>query len=333
MARRKLRKERSMRIPAIENDLMNRIGITKNSKAVVRAASRKATRSRARSPYKSLLVEIARKKDGSQSTIGSIAEGSISRISIDLVRCASPEPAASTSHSTCPHPLAPNQPTTRTSGAEAKGKQIRDTPQSTIVLRPLPSRLAASSSRSAGSPLSRTPIESPETHPSASGSSSPKSFLPRKRSPLACSDDSSPSEQTAPVVDAQPTNVQREVVSTVLDSASVNSSDESDSQSDSSSDATSCVLDDPVAGVAQAAAVKKSLLSQIEERNEGKKWDDLMGFFHSLAPSEVCGVLKTATRAGRSALRKLARKEVTEPETSNRKNEAHGLGRYIKFRT
>jgi hypothetical protein len=335
LARKKLRKERSMRIPAIENDMMNRIGITKNGKAVARAASRKSTRSRVRSPYKTLLSEIARKKDGSQSTIGSVAEGSSGDSSgsgIDLVRCASPEPEASTSHSTCPQP--PNHPTTATSNAEAKGKQKRDTP--------LPSRVAASSSRSAVSPHSRTPIESSEARLYASGASSPKSISPRKRSPLACSEVSPSTEQTltapAPVVDgstAQPTKVQREVVSTVLGSACVSSSEESGSQSDgSSSDATSSILDDPVAGVAREAAVKESLLSQIEEHNEGKKWVDLMGFFHSLAPGEVCGVLRKARRAGRRALHKLTKKEdVAEPETSNRENEARGLRRYIKFRT
>lgn len=109
------------------------------------------------------------------------------------------------------------------------------------------------------------------------------------------------------------------------------SSEESDSQSDvhsvseATSDSGSSVPDPFTAGVAQAAAIKQSLLSQIEERNEGKKWDDLLGFFHGLAPGEVSGLLKTATRAGRQALRRLAGKEKVEPESSNRENDARVL--------
>ena len=118
-------------------------------------------------------------------------------------------------------------------------------------------------------------------------------------------------------------------------STGAKSSAESDSQSDdhSVSDATSdtgsSVPDASTAGVAQAAAIKQSLLSQIEERNEGKKWDDLLGFFHGLAPGEVSGLLKTATRAGRRALRRLAGKDV-EPESSNRENDARVLDRYVQ---
>ena len=133
----------------------------------------------------------------------------------------------------------------------------------------------------------------------------------------------------------QPIRVQGKGASNVLGSPHVSSSDESDSQSDghSISDAVShvgsSVLDVSPADVAQSAAIKKSLLSQIEERNEGKKWDGLLGFFHGLAPSEVRGVLETATRAGRRALRRLAGKETAESDISNSENDTRGLGRYV----
>jgi hypothetical protein len=155
----------------------------------------------------------------------------------------------------------------------------------------------------------------------------PDSYLPRKRSPLARSDDAPVTEKTQPMADestAQPTKGQGEGAPSV---------EESDSQSDdhSMSDATShvgsSVPDTSAADVAQAAAVKQSLLSQIEERNEGKKWDDLLGFFHGLAPNEVCGLLKTATRAGRRALRRLAGKETVESDPSNRENDPSVPGR------
>ena len=128
------------------------------------------------------------------------------------------------------------------------------------------------------------------------------------------------------VTTAQLAKVQGKRVSTCA-----KSSEESDSQSDghsvseATSDSGSSVPDPSTSGVAQAAAIKQSLLSQIEERNEGKKWDDLLGFFHGLAPGEVSGLLKTATRAGRQALRRLAGKEKVEPESSNRENDARVL--------
>ncbi|KAH8987196.1 hypothetical protein EDB92DRAFT_1152227 [Lactarius akahatsu] len=75
--------------------------------------------------------------------------------------------------------------------------------------------------------------------------------------------------------------------------------------------------------------MKRSLLCQIEGRNEGGKWDDLQGFLHSLASSEICGLLKTATRAGRRALRRLAGKETADPDNRNEEedDDARILGR------
>jgi hypothetical protein len=118
--------------------------------------------------------------------------------------------------------------------------------------------------------------------------------------------------------------------------SAVHSGEESDSQSDSISDATSerggsSVPDVSAVDVAQATAIKQSLLSQIEERNEGKKWDDLLGFFHGLAPGEISGLLKTATRAGRRALRRLAGKEMAHSNNSNGEDDARVPERYVKY--
>ncbi|KAH9170203.1 hypothetical protein EDB89DRAFT_1331529 [Lactarius sanguifluus] len=331
-----------MRIPAIENDLMNRIGVSKKRKAVARAASTKSS-----SPYKNLLVGIARTEDptsDAEDTSGS---------SSHLVRCESPSPLpkSSPSHTRSSSPQPPELPATVTGAAEAKGKKQRITGQSSIVLRPLPSRVAASSSHCAGSPtvhpLSRTPrdLTTHEARSSGTTSSSPRSgsFSPRKRSPLAVAppiekfpsvpvpvaaipDDSAGST-------AQSTRVQGEGAG----APRVDSSEESDSQSEdlSISDATSheservesSVPDISAANVAQAAAMKRSLLCQIEGRNEGGKWDDLQGFLHSLAPSEICGLLKTATRAGRRALRRLAGKEMADSDNRNEEDDARTLGR------
>ncbi|KAH8981200.1 hypothetical protein EDB86DRAFT_3087253 [Lactarius hatsudake] len=342
-ARRKPHKERSMRIPAIENDLMNRIGVSKKKrKAVARAASTKSTKSS--SPYKNLLVGIARTEDPTSE-----AEDST-----HLVRCESPSPSPKSSPSRPASPQPPELPATATGATEAKGKKQRITGQSSIVLRPLPSRVAASSSHRAGSPtvhpLYRTPhdaLTTLEARPTgtASPSSRSRSFLPRKRSPLAVAppienftsvpvpvavipDDSAGSP-------AQSAGVQGEGAG----APHVDSSEESDSQSEdfSISDVTShesepvgsSVPDISAANVAQAAAMKRSLLCQIEGRNEGGKWDDLQGFLHSLAPSEICGLLKTATRAGRRALRRLAGKETADSDNRNEEDDSDAriLGR------
>jgi hypothetical protein len=338
---------RSMRIPAIENDMMNRIGITKKRKAMARAASPKATRSSTRSsPYKTLLVGIARTKDGSNATSDSEGSGDESSgSSVNLVRCASPEPESHASSSSTPQP--PKQPAAATSAAEAKGKKKSNTPQSTVVLRPLPSRVAASSSRGA-SPLSRTPLDAPKAPETrrrvtrSSGASPPlrpDSYLPRKRSPLARSDDALITEKKpsspSPLADkssAQPKKVHGKGAPCVSSSEEGDSQSDDHSISDATSDVGSSVPDTSAADVAQAAAIKQSLLNQIEERNEGKKWDDLLGFFHGLAPGEVGGLLKTATRAGRRALRRFAGKERAEPGPSNRENDAHVMGRYVKYK-
>lgn len=340
-ARRKLHKERSMRIPAIENDLMNRIGVSKKRKAIARAASTKSTKSS--SPYKNLLVGIARTEDPTSD-----AEDT----SDPLVRCESPSPLpTSPSHTRSASPQPPELPATATGAAEAKGKKQRITGQSSIVLRPLPSRVAASSSHCAGSPtvhpLSRTPrdLTTYEARPSGTAFSSPRSgpFSPRKRSPLAVAPpiENFPSVPVpvATIPDdsagstAQSTRVQGEGAG----APHVDSSEESDSQSEdlSLSDATSheservgsSVPDISAANVAQAAAMKRSLLCQIEGRNEGGKWDDLQGFLHGLAPSEICGLLKTATRAGRRALRRLAGKEMADSDNCNEEDDARILGR------
>ncbi len=138
---------------------------------------------------------------------------------------------------------------------------------------------------------------------------------------------------------AHPTKVQGEGVPTLPGVPCVNSSEGSDSQSEDSDTTSheservgSSVLNVSDAGVAQAAAMKRSLLSQIEGRNEGGKWDDLQGFLHSLAPSEIYGLLKTATRAGRRALRRIAGKETADSDNRNGEDEARVLGRYVKYR-
>ncbi|KAH9036470.1 hypothetical protein EDB85DRAFT_758347 [Lactarius pseudohatsudake] len=324
-ARRKLHKERSMRIPAIENDLMNRIGVSKKRKAIARAASTKST-----SPYKNLLVGIARTEDPTSD-----AEDT----SNPLVRCESPSPT-SPSHTRSASPQPSELPATATGAAEAKGKKRRITGQSSIVLRPLPSRVAASSSHCAGSPtvhpLSRTPQDLTTARPSGTASSSPRSgsFSPRKRSPLAVA---LPIENfpSVPVpVAAIPDDSAGSTARVQGEGARVDSSEESDSQSEdlSISDVTSheserSVPDISAANVTQAAAMKRSLLCQIEGRNEGGKWDDLQGFLHSLAPSEICGLLKTATRAGRRALRRLAGKEMADSDNRNEEDDARILGR------
>ncbi|KAH9051574.1 hypothetical protein EDB83DRAFT_1224245 [Lactarius deliciosus] len=351
-ARRKPHKERSMRIPAIENDLMNRIGVSKKRKAIARAASTKSTKSS--SPYKNLLVGIARTEDptsDAEDTSGS---------STPLVRCESPSPLpkSSPSRTRSASSQPPELPATATGAAEAKGKKQRVTGKSSIVLRPLPSRVAASSSHCPGSPtarpLSRTPQDALITHearPSGTASSSSRSgsFLPRKRSPLAVAPPienfSSVPVPVAAIPDdsagSQSAGVQGEGAGAPL----VDSSEESDSQSEdlSISDVTSheservgsSVPDIPAANVAQAAAMKRSLLCQIEGRNEGGKWDDLQGFLHSLAPSEICGLLKTATRAGRRALRRLAGKEMADSDNRNEEDDsdARTLGRYVQLQT
>jgi hypothetical protein len=310
---------------------------------MVRATSPKATR-RTRAPYKTLLVGIARTKDGSRAA--SYSEGSAggsSGSSVNLVRCASPEPDLPASSSSTPQP--PKQPASVRGTAEAKGKKQRTTPQSSVVLRPLPSRVAASSSRSARSPLSRTPSDGPTAHETrtrttrssgASPSLRPDSYLPRKRSPLARSAGAPVTEKSpsirSPLVNestAQPKQLQRKGTRCVSSSEGGDSQSDDHSISDATSDVGSSAPDTSAADVAQAAAIKQSLLTQIEERNEGKKWDDLLGFFHGLAPSEVGGLLKTATRAGRKALRRLAGKETAESGPSNRENDARVLGRYV----
>ena len=122
-------------------------------------------------------------------------------------------------------------------------------------------------------------------------------------------------------------------MSIVLGSSPVSSGEESDSPSGVHSisgvapHAGRGVLDVSPVDVAQATAIK-----QFEERNEGKTRDDLLGFFHGLALSGICGVLKTATRAGRRALRRFAGKEVAESDTNNRENDARDLETYVKFR-
>ena len=141
---------------------------------------------------------------------------------------------------------------------------------------------------------------------------------------------------------APPTKLHGKGASTVQGAPCVNSGEESDSQSDdlSISDATSHEIerggssdvDVTAANVAQAAAIKQSLLSQIEKRNDGKKWDDLLGFFHGLAPSEISGLLNTAKRAGRRALRRLAGKETADSDNSNGEDDARVLERYVKSR-
>ncbi|KAI9439304.1 hypothetical protein H4582DRAFT_130199 [Lactarius indigo] len=346
---RKLHKERSMRIPAIENDLMNRIGVSKKRKAIARATSTKT--GKPSSPYKSLLVGIARTEDGSHTT--SDSEGT-SESSSHLVRCESPSPLCESptsplrTRSASPQP--PELSAAVTGAAEAKGKKQRITPQSTVVLRPLPSRAAASSSHRAGSPtvqlLSRTPQDSPTTPElrqsgtrSLGASSSPRPrSSPRKRSPLAIGPPvenfpSVPAPMAAIPDDragstAQSTKVQEDGVG----APHVGSSEESDSQSEdlSISDATSHeserIPDVSAANVAQAAAMKQSLLCQIEGRNEGGKWDDLQGFLHSLAPSEICGLLRTATRAGRRALRRLAGKETADSGDRKEEDDTRVLG-------
>ncbi|KAH9051507.1 hypothetical protein EDB87DRAFT_1664294 [Lactarius vividus] len=337
--RRKLHKERSMRIPAIENDLMNRIGVSKKRKAIARASSNKSTKSS--SPYKSLLVGIARTEDPTSD-----AEGSD-----HLVRCESPsaESPTSPSYTRSASPQPPELPATVTGTAEAKSKKQRITSQSSVVLRPLPSRVAASSSHRAGPPtvhpLSRTPQDALTTHearPSGTRSSG-ASFLPRKRSPLAVA---APIEKfpsvPAPMSTIPDDSAGSTAQSTIVQGEGagappVDSSEESDSQSEnlSISDATShesepvgsSVPDISAANVAQAAAMKRSLLCQIEGRNEGGKWDDLQGFLHSLAPSEICALLKTATRAGRRALRRLAGKEMADSDNRSEEDKAHILGR------
>ncbi|KAI9449516.1 hypothetical protein BJY52DRAFT_1307180 [Lactarius psammicola] len=364
-ARRKLHKERSMRIPAIENDMMNRIGLTKKRKAMARAASTKAGRSS--SPYKSLLAGIARTEDvlpGTSDAEGHSCSGSSSnRSGIRPVRCASPSPLPKsptsplrTTRSASPQPpKLPTPPATETGGTEAKGKKQRTTRQCPIVLRPLPSRVAASSSHRTGSPaavhpLSRTPTGAPTTPKARSSGTRSRSFSPRKLSTLIAArrpDDLPPTEKSPSVPvpkaavsedraesTAQPIKVQGEGVSTVQGTPCVNSGEASDSQSEDS-DATSheieragsSVPDVSASDVAQAAAMKQSLLSQIEGRNEGGKWDDLQGFLHSLAPSEIYGLLKTATRAGRRALRRLAGKEVSDLDNRNGEDDARVLGR------
>ncbi|KAH9015104.1 hypothetical protein EDB84DRAFT_1527358 [Lactarius hengduanensis] len=291
-----------MRIPAIENDLMNRIGVSKKRKAIARAASTKST-----SPYKNLLVGIARTEDPTSD-----AEDT----SNPLVRCESPSPT-SPSHTRSASPQPPELPATATGAAEAKGKKQRITGQSSIVLRPLPSRVAASSSsHCAGSPtvhpLSRTPrdLTTHEARPSGTASSSPRSrsFSPRKRSPLA----------VAPPIEIFP-SVPVPVAAIPDDSAG--STAQSTRAQGEGARAPRRALWDP------AAAMKRSLLCQIEGRNEGGKWDDLQGFLHSLAPSEICGLLKTATRAGRRALRRLAGKEVADSDNRNEEDDARILGR------
>jgi len=95
---------------------------------------------------------------------------------------------------------------------------------------------------------------------------------------------------------------------------------------------TSSIPDGSAANVAQATAMKQSLLTQIEDRNEGKNWDDLLGFLHGLAPGEVFGLLKTATRAGRRALGRLSGKEAAGTNNNRVKDEVRGLpvGRYVQ---
>ncbi|KAF8260041.1 hypothetical protein EI94DRAFT_1812249 [Lactarius quietus] len=342
---RKLRKERSMRVPAIENDMMNRIGIPRKLKVNARAASPKASGSSTRtSPYKTMLVGIARTKVGSRATSDAEGSGGVCLGNTTIsVRCASPEPQSpSPSRPQSPSPLTPKQPATATSTAETKGKKKPLTPQSSVVLRPLPSRVAASSSRIAASPsLSRKPLdasttpEAPRRSSRTSPSTRAESSSSRKQSSVARQGDASPkgkpptaSASKAGKSAVQPTKAQGKKVSPVQSASCPNFGAESDSQSDdhSNSDTTSevgsrSVPDVSAAGVAQATAIKQSLLSQIEERNEGKKWDDLLGFFHGLAPGEVRGLLKTATRAGRRALHRLAGKEAVESGISSRVND------------
>lgn len=356
-----------MRIPAIENDMMNRIGISRKRKAMARAATSKTKVDRSRSPYKSLLAGMARTEDDVlHATTTSDAEGSSSSSHNSPVRCASPSPLPESAHSpshtrsASPQPpKLPAPPATLAGGTAAKGQKNRITRQCPVVLRPLPSRVAASSSRRAGFPAvhphPRTNLDAPtipEARPSrtrssggATSSSSPSHrsgpFSPHRRSPLAVASHPDecpfvPAHMAAASEDdsAESTKVQREGVPTA---PCVDSGGESDSQSEdlSISDATSHeigraefnVPDVCTADVAQAAAMKQSLLSQIEMRNEGRKWDDLLGFLHNLAPSEVRGVLKTATRAGRRALRRLAGTETADSDSSNGEDDARVLGR------
>lgn len=349
-----------MRIPAIENDMMNRIGISKKRKAMARAASTKASRSI--SPYKSLLSEIARTEDASHATSdgegsGSSDGGSGSR----TVRCASPSPLTELPPSPSPPPQLSKQsprPVAIVIGAvEAKGKTKGITPQSSVTLRSLPSRVVASSphraagASPAGRPLSRTSPDAriaPKARPSGTRlSGAPPSPRPgptssHRRSTRARPGDAPPNEKSphsvpaavaAAVSDksaARPTKLQGK-------GASIARGEESDSQSESisfsdpTSHAGSSVPDVSAANVAQAAAIKQSLLSQIEERNEEKRRDDLLGFFHGLAPGEISGLLKTATQAGRRALRRLAGKEVADSDSNNKgEDDARVLERYVK---
>jgi hypothetical protein len=166
-------------------------------------------------------------------------------------------------------------------------------------------------------------------------------ILPRKRSPLASSADAPVTEKNpsvrSPFVDestAQPKKLQGEGTPCVSSSEKGDFQSDDYSISDATSDVGSSAPDTSAADVAQAAAIKQSLLTQIEERNEGKKWDDLLGFFHGLAagPSEVGWLLKTATRAGQRALCKPAGKEAVESGPSNREHDARVLGRYVKLK-
>ena len=149
---------------------MNRLGITKQPKAMACTALRKARRSSTRrSPYKTLLVGIA--YTGDESRAANDSEGS-SGSSIHLVCCPSPVPLpespASPSRTDSASPQPAKYPAVTTSAGEATGKKKHITPQPSAVLRLSPSHVAASTSHTAGSPLCHTPLDAltiPEAHP------------------------------------------------------------------------------------------------------------------------------------------------------------------------
>ncbi|KAI0300655.1 hypothetical protein B0F90DRAFT_1722087 [Multifurca ochricompacta] len=345
MTTRKLQKERSMRIPAIENDMLNRIGVSKSGKKAVLRATRTKMGSRSRSPFKDLLSVMARTEDILQGPLGSGGGGG------PAARRSSSTPRTSALASHGYRSISPvsshlvDSPTASSSGVETRSKKKCAAGErgSVVVV------VSSPSSKASYSPSDNPPpsLSSEKTLPTPSASVA----IPGLSQPALVLDlppvvDSSTSQKrpSVPIPDHNPpllsdVDVQEERFQDQGEGRSAISSGRvhSDASSDTGScppidavrressnggnnqklgdaqmeDAANCCVESilpdfdfsTTANAAQATAMKESLLSQIEARNNnnGEKWNDLLGFIESLLPDEISELIKTAARAGRRA--------------------------------